>query len=103
MHRTRNAAYLQGYRGFKSLPVRHHPAKGLIQKEFWKISGLQPPEWYTRVVQNGSRDVAPPGSILFGRSHEDVQAQRTAMIRAGTAAERDEFVMFVTIYEERPQ
>jgi len=25
------------------------------------------------------------------------------MIRAGTAAERDEFVMFVTIYEERPQ
>ena len=25
MHRTRNAAYLQGYRGFKSHPLRHFP------------------------------------------------------------------------------
>jgi hypothetical protein len=41
--------------------------------------------------------------VLFGRSHDDVQAQRESLIRAGTAAERDEFVMFVTIYEERPQ
>ena len=66
MHRTRNAAYPQGYRGFKSLPVRHHPAKGLIHKEFGKISGLQPPEWYARAVSNGSCNVARPRSASTG-------------------------------------
>lgn len=56
-----------------------------------------------RVAKLEQRRGAAFSHVLFGRSHEDVQAQRTAMIRAGTASERDEFVMFVTIYEERSQ
>jgi len=46
----------------------------------------------------------PPRShVIFGRSHEDAQAQRGAMIREGKAKEGDDFVMFITILEERPQ
>lgn len=40
---------------------------------------------------------------LFGKSHDDVEAQRLAMIRSGKAADRDGFVKFITIYEERPR
>jgi hypothetical protein len=51
MHRTRNAAYGQPYRGFESLPLRHNlkkvsnPLSSLLQL------GSMPPDWYKRVVQ----------------------------------------------------
>lgn len=56
-----------------------------------------------RVAKLEQRRGPARSHVLFGHSHADVHAQRVAMIRAGSALERDEFVMFVTIYEERPQ
>ncbi|WP_377840113.1 hypothetical protein [Bosea sp. UC22_33] len=41
--------------------------------------------------------------VLFGHSRDEVHAQRKAMIDAGKASEHDDFVMFVTILEARPQ
>lgn len=57
----------------------------------------------TRVAKLELRRGPARTHVLFGRSHDDVQAQRGSLIRTGTASERDEFVMFVTIYEERQQ
>ena len=41
--------------------------------------------------------------VLFGHSSGEVHAQRKAMIEAGKATEHDDFVMSVTILQERPQ
>jgi integrase len=50
MHRTRNAAYVQAYRGFESLPLRQRCAKPRNFLKFCIFNGFVPPDWYTRVV-----------------------------------------------------
>ncbi|AMJ61980.1 hypothetical protein [Bosea sp. PAMC 26642] len=56
-----------------------------------------------RVAKLEQRRSIGRSHVLFGKSHDDVEIQRLAMIRAGQAGEHDHFIKFVTIYEERPQ
>ena len=56
-----------------------------------------------RVAKLEQRRSVGRSHVVFGKSHEDVEGQRLAMICAGKATEQDHFVQFVTIYEERPQ
>jgi hypothetical protein len=83
MHRTRNAAYPQGYRGFKSLPVRHFLALSIgDQTEILRTSRDYPNIYPNKHPSLGFRLWASLlAGFFLGLSQESVaQEQRSAGI-----------------------